>query len=102
MDILDPALDKLEKERQAEDARQRYAKKQMIKRYGRPVQEMVVVDINMPFWSMVTFMLKWAIASIPAALLFFLFLVGVGAILQGLGVAFFVGFRECAVSGGAK
>lgn len=27
----------------------------------------VVEDIHMDFWSMVTFMVKWAIASIPAA-----------------------------------
>lgn len=28
--------------------------------------EVVVTDIRMPFLSMVTFMIKWAIASIPA------------------------------------
>lgn len=28
-----------------------------------------VVDINMPFWSMVRFMVKWVIASIPALLI---------------------------------
>lgn len=31
-----------------------------------PRQEVVVTDIRMPFLSMVTFMVKWAIASIPA------------------------------------
>jgi hypothetical protein len=30
-------------------------------------QAVVVTDIHMPFWSMVTFMVKWAIASIPAS-----------------------------------
>jgi hypothetical protein len=30
----------------------------------------VVVDFDMPIWSMVVFMLKWAIASIPAAVIF--------------------------------
>ena len=29
-------------------------------------QEVVVTDINMPFGSMVVFMVKWAIAAIPA------------------------------------
>ncbi len=29
----------------------------------------IVDDIHMDFWSMVSFMVKWAIASIPAALL---------------------------------
>ena len=32
-------------------------------------QHVVVEDIRMDFWSMVTFMVKWAIASIPAALI---------------------------------
>jgi len=38
-----------------------------------------VVDINMPFWSMVIFMVKWAIASIPAFIVLFVILVVVGA-----------------------
>lgn len=29
-------------------------------------QEVVVTDIRMSFWSMVVFMVKWALASIPA------------------------------------
>ena len=31
--------------------------------------EVTVVDIKMPFWSMVVFMVKWAIAAIPALLI---------------------------------
>lgn len=31
--------------------------------------EVRVVDIKMPFWSMVVFMVKWAIAAIPAILI---------------------------------
>ena len=31
--------------------------------------EVIVTDITMPFGSMVTFMVKWAIASIPALLI---------------------------------
>lgn len=34
-------------------------------------QRVVVVDIRMKFWSMVVFMVKLAIASIPAALILF-------------------------------
>ena len=34
--------------------------------------EVVVVDIKMPFFSMVGFMVKWAIAAIPAFLILFL------------------------------
>ena len=29
----------------------------------------VVTDIRMPFWSMVRFMVKWAIAAIPALII---------------------------------
>ncbi len=31
-----------------------------------------ITDINMPFWSMVIFMVKWAIASIPAIIILML------------------------------
>jgi hypothetical protein len=31
--------------------------------------EVTIVDIKMPFWSMVVFMVKWAIAAIPAILI---------------------------------
>ena len=31
--------------------------------------EVTVVDIKMPFWSMIVFMVKWAIAAIPAILI---------------------------------
>lgn len=32
-------------------------------------RHVVVTDIRMPFWSMVKFMVKWVIASIPAFLI---------------------------------
>jgi hypothetical protein len=32
-------------------------------------QHVVVTDVRMPFFSMVVFMFKWALASIPAFLL---------------------------------
>jgi hypothetical protein len=34
-----------------------------------PVTHVSVVDLNMPFSSMVGFMIKWALASIPAAII---------------------------------
>lgn len=34
-----------------------------------PESPVVVTDIRMPFWSMVVFMVKWSIASIPAAII---------------------------------
>ena len=33
--------------------------------------DVVVTDIQMPFWSMVTFMVKWSLASIPAFIILF-------------------------------
>ena len=33
------------------------------------IQRIVVTDIHMPFWSMVIFMVKWALASIPAIII---------------------------------
>ncbi|MBU2885963.1 hypothetical protein KO507_09340 [Gilvimarinus agarilyticus] len=39
-----------------------------------PVGEVIVTDISMPFLSMVIFMVKWSIASMPA--LFILYVVG--------------------------
>lgn len=53
-------------------------------------KEVVVVDIDMPFWSMVRFMIKWAIASIPAIIvlmvLFSLFMGLVSGLLGGMGM----------------
>ena len=31
--------------------------------------EVVVTNVKMPFWSMVTFMIKWSFAAIPAAII---------------------------------
>ena len=43
-------------------------------------QNVIVTDIHMPFLSMVIFMVKWAIAAIPA----FIILTVVGAIAWGM------------------
>ena len=43
-------------------------------------KRVVVTDINMPFMSMVIFMVKWVIASIPA----FIILSILGAMLTGI------------------
>ena len=51
-------------------------------------RQVTVTDIDMPFMSMVKFMLKWAFATIPAAAIFVLiwiFLVAIfGGMLAGL------------------
>lgn len=48
------------------------------------IQPVTVVDINMSFGSMVVFMIKWAIASIPALIILGIMLAIVSAILSGI------------------
>jgi hypothetical protein len=45
----------------------------------------VVTDIRMPFWSMVVFMVKWAIAAIPAMLILIIFWFIIMALFSGMG-----------------
>ena len=54
-------------------------------------REVVVVDIKIPFFSMVTLMVKWAIAAIPAVMI--LFFTG-GLIATVLGVIFGIGWHH--------
>lgn len=49
-------------------------------------QSVVVTDIDMPFWSMVGFMIKWAIAAIPAMIVLFILFSIIGAILAAVGL----------------
>ena len=51
--------------------------------------EVVVTDINMPFSSMVGFMIKWGIATIPAAIIFMGIMFVVAGVLAGFLRAFF-------------
>ncbi len=52
------------------------------------IRGVTVTDIQMPFGSMVIFMIKWAIASIPAAIILFLiasiFAVVFGGVFSGM------------------
>lgn len=50
-----------------------------------PKSEVVVTDVRMPFGSMVVFLIKWSLASIPALVVLFL----VGALLSGVAVGTF-------------
>ena len=50
--------------------------------------EVVVTDVKMPFWSMVVFMVKLALASIPAAIIISIIYLIAAAILGGLGGLF--------------
>jgi hypothetical protein len=46
-----------------------------------------IIDVKMPFGSMVVFMVKWAIAAIPALIILAL----IGAMLSGLLIGMFSG-----------
>jgi hypothetical protein len=50
--------------------------------------EVVVVDVRMSFGSMVIFMVKWAIASIPAALILVAVILLATVFLGGMFAAF--------------
>jgi hypothetical protein len=59
---------------------------------GKAANEVVITDIHMPFTSMVSFMVKWVIASIPAfIILVFLFML-VSAIFGGVLTGFNRGY----------
>ena len=45
--------------------------------------QVVVVDVNMRFWSMVFFMVKWAFASIPALIILIVLWGVLGAVFGG-------------------
>lgn len=49
-----------------------------------PIAQVTVVDVDMPFGSMVFFMVKWAIASIPAFLILILLGALISAVLGGI------------------
>lgn len=51
-------------------------------------QNVTITDVKMPFWSMVVFMIKWAIASIPAVFI----LAVLGALGSGAFSLFYMNF----------
>jgi hypothetical protein len=53
-------------------------------REGDPAQRVLIADLDMPFGSMVSFMVKWSIAVIPAAIILALIGFVVFAALGGL------------------
>ena len=59
-------------------------------------QAVVITDIDMPFGSMVRFIVKWVIASIPAILILWVLL----GLLSGLGFLLFSGTFHTLLGGG--
>jgi hypothetical protein len=53
-----------------------------------PATRVVVVDVNLPFGSMVTLLVKWALASIPALLVLGLVALAVSMALAAVGLGF--------------
>ena len=47
-------------------------------------REVVVVDVKIPFWSMVILLVKWAIAAIPAMIILLVLAVAVSTVLGGV------------------
>ena len=56
---------------------------------SREINEIVVTDIRMSFSSMVVFMVKWAIATIPALMILTVF----GSVMVGVLRIIFGGFH---------
>lgn len=48
------------------------------------MNEVIIKDIQMPFWSMVTFMVKWSLAAIPAIVIIAIIIAALAAILSGI------------------
>jgi hypothetical protein len=48
------------------------------------VSRVEITDVKMPFGSMVVFMVKWAIASIPAIIILWMLFMMFGGVLTGL------------------
>lgn len=48
--------------------------------HGPGTREVEVTDVNMKFWSMVVFMIKWAFASIPAVIVLAIVFLCVGIV----------------------
>ena len=46
--------------------------------------EVVVVDIKIPFWSMVVLMVKWTLAAIPAIVILFAIAAVISAVFGGV------------------
>ncbi|TMH15851.1 MAG: hypothetical protein E6H50_10990 [Betaproteobacteria bacterium] len=47
-------------------------------------REVVVVDVKIPFWSMVVLLVKWAIAAIPAMIILLVLATVVSMVLGGV------------------
>ena len=49
-----------------------------------PVERTVITDVDIPFWRLVTIIIKWSLASIPALIIVWLILMVIGGIFAAL------------------
>ena len=56
---------------------------------GTPAERVVVTDVDMPFGSMVVFMIKWALAAVPAVII----LAVIWAMVAGVGAGIIASMR---------
>jgi hypothetical protein len=47
-------------------------------------EKIIIADINIPFWKLVMLLVDIAVASVPAAIIFFFLFASIGALLGGL------------------
>lgn len=60
----------------------------MEKKKVEKAKEVIIVDIEMKFWSVVWLMVQWAIASIPAFIILFILITLFTAMLAVIGQVF--------------
>jgi hypothetical protein len=49
-----------------------------------PVERTVITDVDIPFWRLVTIIIKWSFASIPALIIVWLILMVIGGIFAAI------------------
>lgn len=55
------------------------------------LQEVKIVDVNMPFWHLALFLVKFALAAIPATIIFAVTLIVIGLVASAVLAAFSIG-----------
>ena len=53
---------------------------------AEPANPVIVVDFRVPFWRLVAFLLKLALAAIPAAILFAIIIAVIVGLLRAVGI----------------
>lgn len=81
--LIDARAEELRAEKRKRDAVMAPHVREVAEQY-RGAQPVVIMDINMSFGSMVRFMVKWVLASIPAIIILVLLFTGIPAFFGAL------------------